>query len=59
MLASDGMKKVSFFAWFTGWSSFGYAPTIGTLRGSALVTVFDYDVLFIWVPSWFTSWSFF
>ena len=48
-----------FFAWFTGWSSSGYAPTIGTLRGSALVTGFDCGVFFIWVPSWFISWSFF
>ena len=60
MMASDWLKKIiGFFAWFTGWSSYGYVSTIGTLRGSALVIVFDCSVLFVWVYSWFISWSFF
>ena len=49
MIASDWLKNHCFY-WFTGWSSSGYAPTIETLRGSALVTGFDYGVLFSWVP---------
>ena len=32
---------------------------VGTLRGSALVNGFDWGAIFIWVPCWFTSWSFF
>ena len=36
-----------------------YAYTIGTLRGSTLVNVFDWGTLFIWVPCWFTCWIFF
>ena len=52
-------KKNHFFAWFAGWSSSGYASTIGTLRGYALVIVFNCGAIFIWVPSWFTSWDFF
>ena len=52
-------EKNQLFDWFAGWSSSGYAYTIGTLRGSALVIGFDCGALFIWVPSWFTSWSFF
>ena len=59
MLAYVWLKKIiSFFAWFAGWSSSGYAPTIGTLRGYALVTGFDGCALFIWVPSWVIYWSF-
>ena len=50
---------IGFFAWFTGWILYGYAPTIVTLRGSALVNGFDCGVLFIWFPSWFITWSFF
>ena len=53
------MKKMGLFPWFNGWSSSGYASTIGTLRGSTLVNVFDCGALFILVPSWFASWSFF
>ena len=52
-------ENYRFFAWFTGWSSSGYASTTDTLRGYALVIGFDCAALFIWVPSWFTSWSFF
>ena len=59
MMASDWLEKIDFFAWFTGWSSSGYAPTIFTLIDSALVTEFYGGILFIWVPSWFISWSFF
>ena len=59
MLASDWMKKNRFFALFTGWSSYGYDSKIGNIRGSALVIGFDYGVILILVPSWFTSWSFF
>ena len=42
----------------TGWISSGYASTMGTLRGYALVNGFDWDAIFIWDIYWFTSWSF-
>ena len=58
MLASDWLGKSGFFAWFTGRSSSGHAPTIGTLRGSTLVTGFDCGLLFSWVTYWFIYWSF-
>ena len=47
-----------FFNGFTGWSSSGYAYTIGTLRVSSLVHGLDWDALFIWDISWFTCVSF-
>ena len=60
MLASVWLKQNNlFFAWFTGWSSSGYEYTIGTLIGSALVIGSDCGDILIWVPSWFTYWSFF
>ena len=59
MLASDWLKNYRFFAWFTGCNLSRYVSTIGNIRGSALVIGFDCGALFIWVPSWFTSWSFF
>ena len=43
----------------TGWSFYGYVSTIDTLRGSSLVTGFDWDTLFIWDLSWFNYLSFF
>ena len=48
-----------FFNGFTGWSSSGYAYTIGTLRVSSLVNGFDWDAIFIWALSWFISLSFY
>ena len=54
-----GWENCCFLDWFTGWSSSGYVSTIGNLRGSEFLTGFDYKLLFIWVPSWFTDWSFF
>ena len=54
MLAYDWLEK-SFFAWFTGWSSSGYASTIGALRGSALTIGLYYGARFIWVPPWLIS----
>ena len=51
-------KKIGVFDWSTGWSSSGYAPIKGVLRGSALLNILDCGVLFIWVPSWLISWSF-
>ena len=59
MLASDWLKELFLFAWFAVSSSLGYAYTMGTLRGSALVIGFDCGALLILIPSWFTSWSFF
>ena len=59
MLASYWVENIGFFNWLTDWSSSGYAPTIGTLRGFVLVTGFYCGVIFIWVPSWFISWGFF
>ena len=53
------LKNYRFFAWFTGWSSFGYACTIGNFGGSVLVTGFDWGVIFILVPSWLIYWSLF
>ena len=44
-----------FLAGFTGWSSSGYASTLGTLIVSSSVIGFDRDALFIWALSWFTS----
>ena len=43
-----------FFAGCTCWSYSGYAPTIGTLIGSALTNGFDWYEFFIWVYYWFT-----
>ena len=46
------------FSRCAGWSSSSYASTICTLRGSALVNGFDWDSIFVWFISWFTSCSF-
>ena len=54
-----GWKNYRVLDLFIGWSSSGYASTIGTLRGSGLVNGFDLGSFLIWFPSWFTSWSFF
>ena len=54
-----GWKNNVFFAWFSGWSSSGYAYTIGTLRGSALVVgFFSVPFLFGFLPSSFLGVSF-
>ena len=37
----------------------GMLYKIGTIRGYALMNGFDCGVLLIWVPYWFTYWSFF
>ena len=49
---------IRFFVGFTGWSYSSYISTIGNLIGSSSVTGFDWDALFIWDLSWFTSLSF-
>ena len=47
------------FYGFNCWSSSGYASTIGTLVGPALVNgCLDWYECLIWVYSWFTSWIF-
>ena len=53
------MNKIDISAGFTGWSSYGYASIIGTLKGAALVNGFYCCTVFIWVSSWITSWTFF
>ena len=45
MMASEWLKN-HFFSWFTGWRSYGYVPTIGTIRDSVLVTVFNCGFFF-------------
>ena len=49
-------KKIVVFSGYTGRISSGYDFTIFTLRGSALVNSFDWDVIFIWFISWFFYW---
>ena len=53
-----GRKSDRFFSGFTGWSSSGYISTIDVIRGSSLVTVFNWNSLLIWDISWFSPLSF-
>ena len=49
---------INFFNGCTCCSSYGYASRIVTLKGSVLVNNLDWELIFIWVISWFTCWSF-
>ena len=53
MIGQNNMIRV--FSGFTRWSSFRYTYTIGTLRRSALVDGFAWDVLLSWDIYWFAS----
>ena len=57
MIGQNSMIK--FFSGFAGCSSYGYAFTIDTLRGSLLVNGFAWCVFLSWFISWFNSLGFY